>query len=104
MKEENTVFAIFKYSMYKKINKILIPEDGMVLSIQLQGETVVMWVLIDTSKSIEEQKEFWIINTGQRFKQIDGKELLSYLGTVQFSNGIVQHVFEKLLFDTEEEI
>lgn len=82
---------IYKYVLWPEpTNNILIPRDGKIISIQIQNDKPVMWVLVDPIKP-EIKRTFEIIPTGLKF-DYDCKE---YIGTFQVDGGsLVFHVFE----------
>ena len=94
--------TIWKYKLSPD-NKIVMPRDAEVLSIQLQGASGVpyMWVLVNPDAETE-TRVFKIYGTGYDMPDNPGK----HLGTVMTDGGaFVLHVFEdffKIINTTKE--
>lgn len=82
---------VYKYQLTHNVTKINMPATGTVLTVQLQGETVVVWVLVDPKEATKE-RHFEVVGTGQTFN-FDDRFPPAYLGTVQFGD-LVWHCFE----------
>ncbi len=66
------------------------PQGSIILTAQLQGETPVIWALVDPTKP-EEQKNFALLETGQTFDE----GVLHYIATFQFVSGrSILHLFQ----------
>lgn len=69
---------------------LYIPKGGEVLTVQIQGATPCMWVLVNPKAEIE-IRTFSIVGTGHPIKYNLGK----YIGTFQLLGGsLVFHIFE----------
>ena len=64
------------------------PEDFETLTVQMQGGSPCLWVIVDPHKPLR-AIPFCIFGTGQEMK----KEVKKYVGTWQ-TNGFVFHLFE----------
>jgi hypothetical protein len=85
--------TIFKYQL-KQLNRkntVLMPEGAEILSIQIQGQYLCVWVLVNTDvPKVERIIEVW--ETG---KDLDYTPYTrKFLATVQFPQGLVFHFFE----------
>jgi len=82
---------IWKYTLKAMHTTLAIPKGGNILSVQFQGNEIVMWVLVDPvmEKVNRNIIMFW---TGEIISDTEG---LDYLGTVQ--TDLVYHVFELVI-------
>lgn len=89
--------SVWKYSLdITDVQTIEMPEDVEILSVQMQKDTLCMWVFIDPAKDLI-LKTFYIIGTGHL---IDNNAITDiekqYIGTFQTGSGsLVFHVFEE---------
>lgn len=67
-----------------------LPAQAKILSFQVQGESPVIWALVDPTNDVESRR-FSIRGTGD---EIDAKDSDMYIGTVQKKHGFVWHLFE----------
>lgn len=75
--------------------KVLMPKNAQILSIQAQNEIPCIWAIVDKEAESEE-REFEIFGTGHQYKDDIwfGKEH-SFVGTYQLNDGsLVFHCFE----------
>ena len=71
---------------------IEMPQGAKVLAVQVQGEQVCVWVLVDPHAD-KERRTFYIVGTGHDLWDDWGR--LRHLGTFQLRGGaLVFHVFE----------
>lgn len=73
--------------------RLMMPADAQLLSVQAQGDTVTLWALVDPDAQRHIGREFYVAMTGEalRFVNCDG----TFVGTVQLHGGrYVAHVFE----------
>jgi hypothetical protein len=82
--------VIWKYQVKPRFDLDL-PEDALVLSVQVQGEEAQMWVLLDP-EAPKVKRTFDAIPTGRRF---DASHM-HYIGTFQM-DWMVFHLFEVTL-------
>ena len=70
-----------------------LPKNSLILTVQVQRESPVVWALVDTEKAIVKRK-FCSIGTGEKIN--DGLEDdLFYIGSFQLNDGeLVFHLFE----------
>lgn len=88
--------TIWKYPLSITSEQTLkMPVGARVLSIQFQCDTLCMWALVDGSLD-QESRTFRIYGTGHPIEPELNSSLV-YLATVQESNRLVWHVFEKCL-------
>jgi hypothetical protein len=81
---------IFKYLLSISDQVLLyLPEGAKILSVQGQADQLVLWAIVDTSKSVE-PRMFSIYGTGNPFQSDNAR----YIGTAQV-NELVWHVFEE---------
>ena len=72
------------------VQKVDMPKDSTILSVQRQGGFISLWALIETDKEAE-SRFFIIAQTGKELPE----NLERYIGTFQISEqGFVGHVFE----------
>ena len=70
--------------------KVEMPLDSVVLSVQAQGQEACMWALVDSEKE-KVVREFFVCGTG--FECLcDASE---FVGTFQIDSDLVFHLFEK---------
>ena len=83
--------AIWKFPINSiGVNKIMMPMDAVILTLQTQGNMPCMWALCDPSKT-EVERTFEPFSTGETFNPSN----MSYIGTFQIHNGaLVFHLFE----------
>lgn len=83
--------TIFKYRLKIEEEQIVnMPHDAKILSLQMQGSSPVMWVMVDDAKR---EASFKIRMTGTGWP--DGNDIIAeqLIGTVQADNGLVWHFF-----------
>lgn len=82
---------IFKFPLQiTDIQKIRMPKDSSLLTVQVQKGTPCLWALVDTDKEAVERL-IGIIGTGHPVPE----NVLRYIGTFQVLEGtFVGHVFE----------
>lgn len=81
--------TIHKYTLKSDVNKIQIPEGGIVIDSQLQHGEPVMWVQVDPTKE-KVTRSFMFIPTGGNVT-----DKMVYIKTVQFHGGnLVFHLYE----------
>ncbi len=87
---------IFKYQVPLPGVDLQLPIGSKILSLQVQGNMPMLWILIDDTVANENRqtRRFTFVGTGH---EVD-KELLEgqYIGTVQ-QDGFVWHLFEDLI-------
>ena len=83
--------TIFKYKLALIDEQCIeIPREHEILSVQVQGGEVCMWVIVDNA-SRTEKRTFYIHGTGHDI----GHKPMVFIGTVQLANGaLVFHVFK----------
>jgi hypothetical protein len=88
------MIRIFKYPLeIADAQLVSMPWDAEILSVQLQGEQVSMWALVN-DEHMNADRTFRIFGTGHEFL-LTGR--YRYLGTVQqFDGALVWHVFEEI--------
>jgi len=99
-------FAIWKFPLATQADlgspvalQVEMPHKSKILSVQEQNSALYLWALVPLAQpspaafivqSRNIVRRFIVLATGERF---DGKG--TYIGTVQFDNGYVAHVFER---------
>lgn len=66
---------------------IQMPKGAHPLSVQMQGNTITLWAMVNTEHPMED-REIRIVGTG---READSRD--HYLGTVQV-DGFIWHIFE----------
>lgn len=85
--------TVYKYTMTSPRMFFTLATGASFLSIKMQKDLPQLYFL--TGSGIEfEEREFIAFNTGQEISEDVGA--LLFLGTVESSNGIVNHIFEVL--------
>ena len=79
---------ILKYQLLGFDNIIEMPEGAKVLSVQLRGNGIYLWVITDPDNK-KAKRKFLLVGTGQKFSS----DNLEFIGTVQVES-FVWHVFE----------
>lgn len=79
--------VIWKYSLGTPDVSIGVPKGARVLCVQLQNNKPTLWMEVNPTNP-EERRHFVTVPTG------DGVPTGKYIGTVQFSNGLVFHTYE----------
>lgn len=83
--------TIHKYQLTDNVIKMRL--DAQVLTAQIQRGEICLWAMVNDEAPMEE-REFRIIGTGH---PVNESWRLIYIGTVQTSDGLVFHVFERLV-------
>ena len=72
--------------------KVFMPEDSLILSVQVQNGVPCIWAMVDTGKP-KIDRTFVIVGTGQ----LCDMDSLEFIGTFQmFEGNLVFHLFEKV--------
>lgn len=86
--------TIYKYLLPIQDEVILkMPKGAKPLTVQVQGENVYIWAIVDSSVKEVEDYYFDIFGTGFLYDCPSGKHI--YFGTIQLS-GLVFHVFRRV--------
>lgn len=80
--------VVYKYPL-APVTIISLPWNAQPLSVGLQDDVLVLWVLLDPNEETTNRR-FVALNTGTSFELGS----VSFIGTVQTTNGIVWHVLE----------
>lgn len=84
---------IWKFNLETKTTLDL-PENAWVLSVGAQGNSICLWVAVDTDAPTKVSRTFRFYGTGWSIEE--STENLFYIGTVQMPyTGFVFHVFEE---------
>ena len=85
--------VIWKYEIEIRDNHVIdIPAHGEILHLGVQNEQVYIWVKVNPyNKGVK--RTFRVCGTGHPIEERE-YETLSHIGTFQFNNGFVGHVFE----------
>ena len=89
------IHEIWKYPVaITDLQTIKMPHDSLILSVQVQGESAVLWAVINPDAKLVE-RHFRLVGTGHTiYCEID---TLVYVGTFQIYNGaLVFHLFEQI--------
>ena len=84
--------AIWKFvlPLTGKLEKIPMPAGAEILTLQIQGDCICMWAIVDTLRH-PEPRYFRIYGTGHEIEP----GAIKYVGTFQLRGGLVVfHVFE----------
>lgn len=84
--------AIWKYPLdVIGLQRIEMPAKAEILTVQMQGDTICLWALVEPSND-KTKRGIFIIGTGH---SVGVDELGRYVGTFQINGGaLVFHVFE----------
>jgi len=90
------MLTIWKYEVSAEDYFVLsLPIGARPLSVQVQGETVQMWVLLDKSETIYTDRRFRVAGTGHPISE--SVDVLQHIDTFQLYGGtLIFHVFEIL--------
>jgi hypothetical protein len=88
---------VFKYSLDVKdgIQEIIMPIGSEILTVQMQGEILCMWTLVNTDPLTEKRKRhIEIFAEGDEISYVMGQDWI-YISTFQTRGGsLVFHAFE----------
>jgi hypothetical protein len=84
---------IFKYELTGTAIDIKMPDHSEILSVGLQGDKIMVWALVNNALPLV-TKSFQVFGTGWDISNLVA-EKLKFIGTVQMSDGLVFHVFER---------
>jgi hypothetical protein len=89
--------VIYKYSIEAKtqvVQEIKIPYSATFLKLDVQGNKIVAWYLVDLEEdnSVSLERKILAVWTGKEFDH-DWND--DYLGTVQTPEGLVWHIFDQ---------
>lgn len=86
---------IWKYKFEMTDEVVLeMPRNAEILTVQMQGETPMIWALVDTENNIE-KRYFEIIGTGNPIPDLARHLSRKYINTFQTMEGrLVFHLFE----------
>jgi len=82
--------TIYKYELFPT-TVVRLPQDAEILTVQVQGQTAVLWVLLDPERRREQTRTLIAYPTGGEIP--DAVQARHYVGTFQ-THGLVYHVFE----------
>ena len=76
---------------------LYMPKGAMSLSVQMQGEDIVLYALVTLPVQDDEQERrtFRLAGTGHPIELVED-EWLDFIGTVMYHHGLVFHLFEVL--------
>jgi hypothetical protein len=85
--------TVWKYQVpVQDYFELELPVGAIPLTVQVQGDTPRMWVLVNPDETKKCKYQFRVLGTGHK-----SDDTLNYLGTFQVNNGqYVFHVFEIL--------
>ncbi|MNQ84484.1 hypothetical protein D3C85_996140 [compost metagenome] len=87
---------IYKYEIHRAGTQVSrLPYDAEILSVGAQGNSLVLWALVDPLEQLTEDRVLTVLGTGHSAFEPLGL----FIGTVQFTEpgpcqGLVFHVFE----------
>lgn len=85
------MITIHKYPLKITDNQTLyLPRDAQILSVQMQGDQLCLWALIDTDAPLY-ASDFGIYGTGNYVPTLPSPR--RHLATVQDHRGLVWHIF-----------
>jgi hypothetical protein len=86
------MIAIYKYTInLVSENKISMPADAKILTVQIQNLFPVIWAIVDTDNKLE-TREFKVFATGQSMLS-EQRKRVHYVGTFQIED-FEGHLFE----------
>jgi hypothetical protein len=81
---------IWKWEIEENHQELVMPIGAKILSVQIQGESVQLWALVD-EKVKDITRTFEVYMTGQPLPHNPGE----YITTLQFNGGhVIGHLFE----------
>lgn len=80
---------VFKYKLSPEQNLIEMPRYAKLLHVGEQDGEAYVWAAVDPERPVE-TRVLWVVPTGV---EIDSG--LTFVGTVQFADGLVFHAFEE---------
>ena len=87
--------VIWKYEIEIQDEQIIsIPAHGMILHVGVQNNVAYIWVKVNPYNKAEKRR-FAVYGTGHGIASVKNKTL-DHIGTFQFTNGFVGHIFEIL--------
>ena len=96
-KERGAMYTVYKYHVgWQDGATIKLPVGAKILSFQNQGETPVIWALVDLGEPQTVLRRFIIRGTGHKLGFHPA--CVQYIGTAQFEQGaLIWHLFEQLV-------
>lgn len=91
------MLTIYKYPLQiADVQTVMVPEDAEPLSVQLQGDVLCLWMLVDPEAAAL-PRTIHIRGTGHPIEGVGEHGLIGdYVGTVQMAGGLlVWHVFDE---------
>jgi len=88
------MITVFKYIIHPFTPETELGEGAKILSVGYQNGNICLWAQTDTELGYE-VRSFKVFGTGWEIEEIKGYEL-KFIGTVQYPEGLVFHVFEEL--------
>ena len=85
--------AIWKYPLPTPYATVLMPAGAVVLTARIQREAICLWAHVNPNNPPVVHRTFVCINTGDPFDAHG----LQYIATDESDNGIVWHVYEKVV-------
>lgn len=87
------MLTIYKYRLQITDRQILVTPPGEILSAQMQGGSLCVWVLVNVSSTQKHEHTIEIFGTGNPIPEGNRK----FIATVQTMGGsLVWHIFERL--------
>jgi len=84
--------VIYKYNLqFTDFQQVIMPIGAMILSVEMQGNLICIWAMVDQSQTKTERRGIEIFGTGQPMSDRERK----YIGTV-LDGQFVWHVFERV--------
>lgn len=87
--------TVYKYRLQRGRNELNLPSDSVALSIDVQNNEIMMWVLHNRNPEVTQvfPRVFHVVITGEYFDI----GYTNFIGTaLQYNGGYVSHVFEQL--------
>lgn len=81
--------VVYKYPLNRRTTKLMLPRNAYILSVGVQDNQAVLWAVVNPD-NFKEQRTILCVQTDKKFS-MNG---MVFLGTCQFPNGIVEHIFE----------
>ena len=94
--------TVYKYVLkFNPLERIQMPEGAKLLSVQMQQGKICIWALVDPLRPAE-NVYVHIRGTGFCSKDIKNLDQQEFIGTVQFIDGTVWHVFKLIKYRLED--
>ncbi len=93
---------ICKYILREKVNKLQLPKNAKILTVQEQDKRLAMWVQLNP-ETVTETREILVFFTNENF-EIPLHKIYTHIGTILHSNNTVYHIFDTSIVESVDAI